>query len=105
MIHVMVMAEISVVPIGTGQTSVSFYVARALESISDVDGLRCHLNAMGTILEADDMATILEASGTMIETLHNLGAARISAIIKIDSRRDKHDTISGKVESVHQHMA
>lgn len=100
----MAMAEISVIPVGTGQTSVSFYVARALEAVSDVDGLQCHLNAMGTILEADDMATVLEASGTMIEALHNLGVSRVSAIIKIDSRRDKRDTADAKVDAVHRHM-
>ena len=100
----MVMAEISVVPVGTGQTGVSFYVARALESVSDTEGLKCHLNAMGTILESEDLDTILDATKTMIATLHNLGINRVSAILKIDSRLDKTDTADGKVKAVRRHL-
>ena len=100
----MVMAEISVVPVGTGRTGVSFYVARALESVSDIKGLKCHLNAMGTILESDNIGTVLEAAEAMIATLHNLGVARVSATLKIDSRLDKQDTAAGKVEAVRRHL-
>ena len=100
----MVMAEISVVPIGTGQTGVSFYVARALESVSDIEGLECHLNAMGTVLESDDIDVVLEAAKTMILTLHNLGINRVSAMLKIDSRRDKTGTAADKVEAVRRHL-
>lgn len=100
----MVMAEISVTPIGTGRTGVSFYVAQALESISDMENLRYDLNAMGTILESDKMGTILEAAGRMVEALHNLGVERVGVILKIDSRRDKSSTMSGKVDSVRRQM-
>jgi uncharacterized protein (TIGR00106 family) len=100
----MVMAEISIVPVGTGRTGVSFYVARALESVSDIEGLRCHLNAMGTVLESEDIGTVMEAAKTMIATLHNLGVARVNAMLKIDSRLDKQDTAAGKVEAVRRHL-
>lgn len=100
----MVMAEISVVPVGTGRTGVSFYVARALESVSDIKGLKCHLNAMGTVLESEDTGTVLKAAETMIAALHNLGVARVSATLKIDSRLDKQDTAAGKVEAVRRHL-
>ena len=100
----MVMAEISVTPIGTGRTGVSFYVAQTLESISDMENLRYDLNAMGTILESDKMGTILEATGRMVEALHNLGVERVGVILKIDSRRDKSSTMSGKVDSVRRQM-
>lgn len=104
-IRIMVMAEISVVPIGTGKTGVSFYVARALESVSDMPGLRYQLNPMGTVMEADDIDTILEATKGMVETLHNLGADRVGVTLKIDSRRDKSGTMDGKVEAVRRHMS
>ena len=100
----MVMAEVSIVPVGTGQTSVSFYVARALESVSTMDGLTCNLNAMGTILESDDIGVVLEAGRTMVTTLHNLGVDRVNLILKIDSRLDKHQTATEKVESIHKHL-
>lgn len=101
----MVMAEISVTPIGTGRTGVSFYVAKALESISDMEGLRYDLNPMGTVLESSEMSKILEATGRMVETLHNLGVERVGVILKVDSRRDKSSTMSEKVESVRQQMS
>lgn len=100
----MVMAEISVVPVGTGRTGVSFYVARALESVSDTEGLECHLNAMGTILESDDIDTVMGAAKTMILTLHNLGVSRVSAMLKIDSRLDKTATAADKVRAVRRHL-
>lgn len=100
----MVMAEISITPIGTGRTGVSFYVAKALESISDMEGLRHELNPMGTVLESDEMNKILEATGRMVEVLHNLGVERVGVILKVDSRRDKSSTMSDKVESVRRQM-
>lgn len=100
----MVMAEISITPIGTGRTGISFYVAKALESISEMEGLRYELNPMGTVLESDEMNKILEAAGRMVEVLHNLGVERVSVILKVDSRRDKSSTISEKVNSVRRQM-
>lgn len=100
----MVMAEISITPIGTNNTSVSFYVARAVESIRDVPNIEYLLNSMGTVIESDNIDSVLTASKRMIETLHNLGVDRVGVILKIDSRVDKHATISQKVESVHRHL-
>ncbi len=100
----MVMAEISVTPVGTGQTGVSFYVARALEAVSSMPHVRYELNPMGTVLEADDIEHVLDAAKLMVTVLHNLGVARVSVIMKIDSRQDKHDTMSDKVKSVYRHM-
>lgn len=100
----MVMAEISITPIGTSNTSVSFYVARAVESIKDVPDIKYQLNAMGTVIESGDIDSILAASKKMIETLHNLGVDRVGVILKIDSRTDKHTTMTQKVESVHRHL-
>lgn len=100
----MTMAEISILPVGTKSTSVSFYVARALESVDDTKDLKCHLNAMGTILEAKDTKTVLDAAETMISTLHNLGVDRVSAVLKIDSRLDKQDTVTDKVKAVRRHL-
>ena len=100
----MVMAEISITPIGTGNTSVSFYVARAVESIKDMPNVEYLLNSMGTVIESDDIDSILTASKGMIETLHNLGVDRVGVILKIDSRADKHTTMDQKVEAVHRHL-
>lgn len=97
-------AEISVYPIGTDSTSVSFYVAKAVESIRDMAGLTHQITPMGTILESDRIDTILEASRQMTETVHRLGVKRVEVILKIDSRLDKNQSGSDKVESVKRHL-
>ena len=85
----MIQAEISIYPMATRTTSVSFYIAKAIESIKNIEGLRYEINSMGTILESDNIDTINKATKEMIETVHNLGITRAEIIIKIDSRKDK----------------
>jgi uncharacterized protein (TIGR00106 family) len=101
----MIQAEISIYPIATKTTSVSFYIAKAIESIQKTKNLRYEINSMGTILESDDFDVINSATKQMIETVHNLGIARVEAIIKIDSRRDKHLKMEEKLESIRKQMS
>ena len=54
----MIHAEISIYPIGTSNTSASFYIARAIESIQDIEGLRYQINPMGTVLESGSIDKI-----------------------------------------------
>ena len=96
----MIQAEISIYPMATRTTSVSFYIAKAIESIKKIEGLRYEINSMGTILESDDIDTINKATKEMIETVHNLGITRTEILIKIDSRKDKQSRMEEKVESI-----
>ncbi|MDE0832391.1 MAG: MTH1187 family thiamine-binding protein [Nitrosopumilus sp.] len=96
----MIQAEISIYPMATRTTSASFYIAKAIESIKKIENLRYEINAMGTILESDDMDTINKATKEMIETVHNLGINRAEIIIKIDSRKDKQVRMEEKVEAI-----
>ena len=96
----MIQAEISIYPMATRTTSVSFYIAKAIESIKKIEGLRYEINSMGTILESDNIDTINKATKEMIETVHNLGITRTEIIIKIDSRKDKQVKMEEKVESI-----
>ena len=100
----MIQAEISIYPIATKTTSASFYIAKAIESIKDLENLRYEINSMGTILESDNMDTINKASKSMIETVHHLGINRVEVIIKIDSRIDKQQKMEEKVESIKTQM-
>lgn len=100
----MIQAEISIYPIATKTTSASFYIAKAIESIQNIGNLRYEINSMGTILEADNIETISKASEKMLETVHNLGIARVEVVIKIDSRRDKHVKMEDKLESVKKRL-
>ena len=100
----MIQAEISIYPMATRTTSASFYIAKAIESIQDIENLRYEINPMGTILESDDIDVINLASKKMMETVHNLGIARVEIVIKIDSRRDKHVKMEEKIDSIKKHM-
>lgn len=100
----MIQAEISIYPIATKTTSASFYIAKAVESIQNIENLRHQINPMGTILESDNIDVINYASKTMMEVVHNLGIARIEVVIKIDSRRDKHLKMEEKLDSMKKHM-
>ena len=101
----MIQAEISIYPMATKTTSASFYIAKAVESIQNIENLRYEINPMGTILESDNMKTINQDSEKMLETVHNLGIARVEVIIKIDSRRDKHVKMEDKLEFVKKHLS
>jgi|TARA_B110000037_G_scaffold53835_1_gene66124 uncharacterized protein (TIGR00106 family) len=96
----MIQAEISIYPMATRTNSVSFYIAKAIESIKNIEGLRYEINSMGTVLESDNIDTINKATKEMIETVHNLGITRTEIIIKIDSRKDKQVSMEEKVESI-----
>lgn len=100
----MIHAEISVYPMGTSTTSASFYIARAIESIQEMEGVRYQINSMGTVLESDDIDKIYTASKTMMEVVHNLGVNRVEVILKIDSRKDKGKKMEEKIESINKFL-
>ncbi|CAD6518190.1 conserved hypothetical protein [metagenome] len=100
----MIHAEISVYPIGTGNTSVSFYIAKGIEAIQKIKGIRYEINSMGTVLESDNIDKIYEASKTILEVVHNLGVNRVEIILKIDSRKDKQAKIEDKIESIKKNL-
>ncbi|MBT5200610.1 MAG: MTH1187 family thiamine-binding protein [Thaumarchaeota archaeon] len=96
----MIQAEISIYPIATRTTSASFYIAKAIESIKNMDNIRYEINSMGTVLESDSIDVIYDASKKMMETVHNLGITRVEVILKIDSRNDKQVKMEEKIESI-----
>lgn len=98
----MIHADISVYPIGTDSTSVSFYVAKAIEAIKELK-IKYQLTPMGTILESENPERLFEASKTIIETIHRLGVKRVEVIIKIDSRTDKKQSMEDKLHSVEKY--
>ena len=91
------MADISVVPIGVG-VSVSKYVA-ACQRVFDEMGLEFRLHAFGTNLQGE-LDTILAAVKRCHEVVHELGAPRISTVVKLGTRVDRAQTMDDKVRSV-----
>lgn len=99
----MIHAEISVYPIGTDSPSVSFFVAKAIDAIKDLK-IKHQITPMGTILEAESIEQVFEASKNMIEVVHRLGVKRVEVILKIDSRNDKKQTMQEKIQSLEKHL-
>ncbi len=95
----MAVAEISIVPIGTRTTSVSKHVAAALKVLRKEKKVVYELTPMGTILEGE-LDDVFRAARKMHDAVLAAGARRAVTTIKIDDRRDKLLTMSGKVESV-----
>ncbi|MFH1623746.1 MAG: MTH1187 family thiamine-binding protein [Pseudomonadota bacterium] len=98
----MAIVEVSVVPLGVSDTSLSDYVADALKVLKD-SGLKFELTSMGTIVEGD-LGTILGVISDMHETPFRKGIMRVLTTIKIDDRRDKDASSAGKVGSVVRKM-
>jgi uncharacterized protein (TIGR00106 family) len=95
----MIIAELTVVPLGTGTPGVSRYVAKAVDELRKL-GLEPQLTAMGTIIEAADIGIILEAVRKVHETVFEQGALRVVTTLKIDERRDKAGSIEQKLRAV-----
>lgn len=95
----MVIAEVSIVPLGTKTPSVSQYVAQAIKVLEQEKDIKYELTAMGTIMEGD-LDRILAIVKRMHEMTFGEEVARVVTTIKIDERRDKAHTMKGKVNSV-----
>ena len=99
-----VMAEISVVPIGTNGPSVGAIVAEALRALEGYPEVQHELSGMGTTL-IGELSAVLAACGAMHSAALGAGAPRCYTIIKMDERRDKFSSADDKVASVQRHLA
>jgi uncharacterized protein (TIGR00106 family) len=94
----MAIVEISVVPLGIPGTSLSPFVARALEVLEE-SSLDYELTAMGTIISGD-LDRIWDVLRRMHESCFDGGVKRVLTQVKIDDRRDMIGTREQKVHSV-----
>jgi uncharacterized protein (TIGR00106 family) len=99
----MVIAEISIVPIGTSTPSVSKYVAKAVQVLEQEKDIKYKLTGMGTILEGD-WASVLEAVKKMHESVFDDRIQRVVTTIRIDDRRDRDSSVERKIQSVTQKL-
>ena len=94
-------AEISIIPITTkGDTSMSKEIALVYNAISQIQGLKTILTAMGTQIESNNLDNILQAIKISHMTLRNIGIERIISSIRIDERLGENNTLERKVNSV-----
>ena len=95
----MAIVEISIVPLGTRTPSVSQYVARAIKILEKQKDIGYEITAMGTIIEGD-LDRILAVVRKMHEETFGEGVARVVTTVKIDDRRDKAQSMKGKIDSI-----
>ena len=96
-------AEISVIPIRIGSettTSMSKEIAAAFDAIQKIKGLKTMLTPMGTKIESNNFANILQAIEVAHQVVRTAGAKRIMSTIRIDERLDKSISLEEKVASV-----
>jgi uncharacterized protein (TIGR00106 family) len=82
-----VIADISVFPLGTGTPSVSQYVAAAVREL-EASGLKCTLGPLGTTVEAETPEEVYGAVARAQAAVFELGVGRAYTVIKMDERRD-----------------
>ena len=92
-----VIADLSVVPIGVG-VSLSPYVAACEKILADA-GLKTRLHANGTNIEGE-WNDVFDAIRRCHEVVHEMGAPRITTVIKVGTRIDRLQTMENKVQSV-----
>lgn len=99
----MAIVDLSVIPLGTGTPSVSQYVARAVKILEEQKDIKYESTPMGTVIEGD-LDRLLTLVRRMHETAFEAGCKRVVTLIKIDDRRDKAASMSGKLASLKREM-
>ena len=96
-----VIVDLCVVPIGVG-VSVSEHVA-ACKSVLDEAGLKTFMHAYGTNIEGE-WEEVFAAVRQCHETVHAMGAPRISTTIRLGTRTDRAQSLEEKIESVEKKL-
>lgn len=92
-----VMIDLCVVPLGVG-VSLSPYIAACSKILAEA-GLKTALHAYGSNVEGEWDA-VFAAVKRCHETVHAMGAPRITTTIKVGTRTDREQTMEEKVQSV-----
>ena len=94
-------AEISIVPIGTSDTSMGKEIAAAYDAIRSIKNLKnVILTPMSTQVESDSLDHIFQAIHAAHDSAKSVGAKRVISTIRIDERLDKPNTLDEKIHSV-----
>jgi uncharacterized protein (TIGR00106 family) len=96
----MIIAEFSIIPIGTKTTAVGKYVQAAINELEKQGSIRAQPEAMGTVIEAENLGDLLKAVEIAHNSLFDLGLKRVVTEIKIDDRRDTEATIESKTRAL-----
>jgi len=98
----MVIASLTVTPVGTETPSLSRYVAECAR-VLDESGIKHTLTPMGSVLEGP-LEEILQIVQKVHEIPFTQGVKRVSTRLTIDDRRDKKSTAQDKLDSVEKRL-
>ena len=93
-----VVALLSVAPVIEG--SMSGEVAKAVAALDDFE-VDYETNPMGTVIEADDIDTLLAAVGAAHKAVDG---DRVSTYLKVDDKRTAETSAADKVAAVEEHL-
>ena len=94
-----VIADVKIIPLGTGTTSLSRYVKACMVILREAKDITFQTTAMGTIIQGP-LGRVLELVRQMHEIPFTMGSQRVLTTVTIDDRRDKEATIESKVRAV-----
>ena len=94
----MIISQLSISPVGK-DISLSKYVKIAINTIKN-EGINYNSNAMATVIETEDLDTLLDAVKKAHNAMLSSGAKRVITELKIDDRKDKDVTIKTKEKSL-----
>ena len=97
----MIVCELSIVPIGTGNASVSKYIVCAINAL-EKKGFAAKNKAMATEFEAETVEEACRGMQAAHKAVLEAGAVRLVTTLKVDERRDKKQSLKGKIESVNE---
>lgn len=79
-------------------------IAAAFDAIRKIKNVKADLTALGTQVEAKNLASVLQAVEAAHLAARSAGAKRIISNVRIDDRRDKTQTLQDKVTSVRRKL-
>ncbi len=92
-------AELEIVVLGTGSTSMSSYISEAVKAI-EKSGVKYQLTPMGTVMEVSSIDEAFNAMRAAHEAVIKKGVKRVVTHLTIDDRRDAPKGMDEKIESV-----
>ena len=97
-----VILDLCIIPIGVG-VSLSPYVAACERDLTEA-GLKTALHAYGTNIEGE-WDKVFAAVKRCHQVVHEMGAPRVSTVIKLGTRTDRVQTMDDKIRSVEAKLA
>jgi uncharacterized protein (TIGR00106 family) len=92
-----VLVDLCIVPLGVG-ISLSPYIAACQRVLTEA-GLKISLHSYGTNIEGE-WDEVFAAVKRCHETVHEMGAPRITTTVKLGTRTDREQSMEEKIDSV-----